>query len=72
MSTANLKSTIKLFKAHSDNKCVKAVSGILEYAKAEKACLRPYETLLKEERNTVRRMIGKAGKESTYSAILRK
>ena len=48
MLTANLKSTIKLFKAHSDNKCVKAVSGILEYVKAEKACPRPYETLLKE------------------------
>ena len=48
MLTANLKSTIKLFKAHSDNECVKAVSGILEYAKAEKACRRPYETLLKE------------------------
>ena len=48
MLTANLKSTIKLFKAHSDNECVKAVSGILEYVKAEKACPRPYETLLKE------------------------
>ena len=48
MLTANLKSTIKLFKAHSDNECVKAVSGILEYVKAEKACPRPYKTLLKE------------------------
>ena len=48
MLTANLKSTIKLFKAHSDNECVKAVSGILEYVKNEKAIPRPYETLLKE------------------------
>ena len=49
-SKANITSTIKLFQTHSENECVEAVIGILEYVRREKEIPKIYRILLKEIR----------------------